>query len=283
MAKAAKAAEAAPAPAADQLAQPRARPAGKADRQWWFDARGLEDGDSGILDAAYQSGCAVIVLTPEQQDQIMTAKPRVVYVEHGEQLKKLAPDVWVLTPDEDILAKARQAGHNAGCFFAVENLEKDFARCQQLVKRGYDFVVIDMHHATYIPFELLLAEAEALPTRILRLVPIQDLHGTVDAVHQALNAFGTLENGIDVLFRSRNVREIKLLDAEIQEVLRGRMKLVEAEVVAVEHTGLGHRVCVDTTTLLTPEEGMIVGSTGWGGLFVCSETRMPVCRPGTSV
>jgi len=38
-------------------------------------------------------------------------------------------------------------------------------------------------------------------------VPIRGLHGTVDEVHQALNAFGTLENGIDVLFRSRDVRE----------------------------------------------------------------------------
>src|SRR4029077_14835203 len=127
------------------------------------------------------------------------------------------------------------------------NQEKDFARCQQLVKRGYDFVVIDMHHATYIPFELLLAEAEGLPTRILRFVPIQGLQGTVDEVHQALNAFGTMENGIDVLFRSRSPQQIKQLDAQINEVLRGRMRLVEAEVMSVEHTGLGHRVCVDTT------------------------------------
>jgi 3-dehydroquinate synthase class II len=271
MAKATKAAEAVPAPAAEQVTQPR--PATKADRQWWFDARGLKDGDAGILDAAYQSGCSVIVINPDQQDRVMTAKPRVAYVERADQLGKLAADVWVLSPDEEIVAKARQAGRTAGAFLDVENLEKEFPRCQQLVKRGYDFVVIDMHHATYIPFELLLAEAEALPTRILRFVPIQGLQGTVDEVHQALNAFGTLESGIDVLFRSRNAKEIKQLDSEIQEVLRGRMKLVEAEVVAVQHTGLGHRVCVDTTTLMTPEEGMIVGSTGWGGIFVCSETH----------
>jgi 3-dehydroquinate synthase class II len=273
MAKGAKAKAPAPAPAAVANAQPPAQALDKAERQWWFDARGLTDGDTSSLDAAYQSGCAVIVLTPEQQAHVMTAKPRVVYVERADELRNLPADLWVLTPDEELLAKARQAGHRAGCFFAVGDLEKDFARCQQLVRRGYDFVVIDMHHATYIPFELLLAEAEALPTRILRLVPIQELEGTVDRVHQALNAFGTLESGIDVLFRSRNVAEIKLLDASIQEVLRGRMHLVEAEVMAVSHTGLGHRVCVDTTTLMTAEEGMIVGSTGWGGLFVCSETH----------
>jgi 3-dehydroquinate synthase class II len=267
MAKGAKAAAAAPA------AQPQPRSESRSDRQWWFDARGLADGDRGSLEAAYQSGCAVIVLTPEQQQAVMTAKPRVVYVERAEELKRLAPDLWVLTPDEDVLAKARQAGHRAGYSLVVESLENDFARCQQVVQRGYDFVVIDMHHATYIPFELLLAETEALPTRLLRFVPIRELQGTVDPVHQALNAFGTLEGGIDVLFRSRDSREIKQLDAEIHEVLRGRMKLVEAEVMAVSHTGLGHRVCVDTTTLMTPEEGMIVGSTGWGGLFVCSETH----------
>jgi 3-amino-4-hydroxybenzoic acid synthase len=259
--------------AAEQAAIVTPRAAGKADRQWWFDARGLKDGDSATLDAAYQSDCSVIVLDIGQQDTIMTAKPRVVFVEHATQLEQLAPDVWMLTPDEDLLAKARQAGRKAGCFIDVGNLEHDFSRCQQVVKRGYDFVVIDMHHATYIPFELLLAEAEALPTRILRCVPIQGLQGTVDEVHQALNAFGTLESGIDVLFRSSSPKEIKTLDSEIQDVLRGSMKLVDAEVVSVTHTGLGHRVCVDTTTLMTAEEGMIIGSTGWGGIFVCSETH----------
>jgi 3-amino-4-hydroxybenzoic acid synthase len=48
---------------------------------------------------------------------------------------------------------------------------------------------------------------------------------------------------------------------------------VPAKVEEVQHTGLGHRVCVDVTSLMTAEEGMIVGSSGWGGLFVCSETH----------
>jgi 3-dehydroquinate synthase class II len=245
----------------------------KGDRQWWFDARGLAAADESVANAAYQSGCAAIVLDPEQQDHIMTAKPKVVFVQHLEQLAKLGSDVWVLTSDENLLDQARQAGRKAGYFMTVENLETDFARCRQIVSRGYDFVVIDMHHATYIPFELLLAEAEGLPTRILRFVPIRGLQGTVDEVHQAMNAFGTLEGGVDVLFQSRSAKDIKQLDVEIEEVLRGRIKLVEAEVVSVEHTGLGHRVCVDTTTLMTNTEGMIIGSTGWGGIFVCSETH----------
>ena len=245
----------------------------KSDRQWWFDGARADADDTSALDAAYQSGLAAIVLSPDQQERVMTGKARVVYVEKPEQLGQLADDVWVLTPHEEILDKAVQAGRKAGYFMNVENLETQFGRCRQIVKRGYDFVVIDMHHATYIPFELLLAEAEALPTRLLRFVPIRGLQGSVDEVPQALNAFGTLESGVDVLYSSRNPLYIKRLDSEIQEILRGKIDLVEAEVVSVEHTGLGHRVCVDTTTLMTAEEGMIVGSTGYGGIFVCSETH----------
>src|SRR6476660_1935406 len=129
MAKTEKASKTAEAPAVDQAVPAQARaagPAAKADRQWWFDARGLKNSDRSTLDAAYQSGCSVIVIAPDQQDRIMTAKPRVVAVERVEQLDKLAPDVWVLTPDEGILAKARQAGRKAGCFINVDNLEKEF-------------------------------------------------------------------------------------------------------------------------------------------------------------
>ena len=275
MATSVKKTPAAPAPSTDHAPpEPAAKPAApsplKADRQWWFDARGLTD--ASVLDVAYQSGCAAIVISPDQQDAVMTAKPKIVFVERADQLAKLAPDAWVLSPDEEIVVKARQAGRKAGVFYKVEDLDREFQRCRQLVARGYDFVLIDMHHPTYIPFELLLAET--LPgTRLLRFVPIHGLQGTVDEVNQALNAFGTLEEGIDVVFQSRNVKDIKELDSTIEERLHGKMKLVEAEVIEVEHTGLGHRVCVDTTTLMTNEEGMIIGTTGWGGIFVCSETH----------
>jgi 3-dehydroquinate synthase class II len=245
----------------------------KRDRQWWFDARGMKGSESEVLNAAYQSNCYAILLNHQQQDQVMTGKQKVVYVENADELNGLARDVAVLTADEDLVLRARDAGHTAGCFVDVKDLESEFPHCVQVCKRGYDFVVIDIHDATYIPYELLLAETEHLPTRILRSVPIDGLQGTVDEVNQALNAFGTMEGGVDVLFRSRSSKDIKEYSSQIEERLRGTINLVEAEVVEVQHTGLGHRVCVDTTTLMTPEEGMIVGSTGWGGIFVCSETH----------
>ena len=246
---------------------------GKKERQWWFDARGMTGDEMDILDAAYQSNCFAVLADRDQLDLIMTGKQKVVWIDSASQLSGLPRDVWVLTPDETLVARAKQAGHNAGCFVDVKDLESEFPRCVQICKRAYDFVVIDIHNATYIPYELLLAETEHMPTRILRSVPIAGLQGAVDEVHQALNAFGTMEAGVDVVYKSRSAKDIKEYSAEIEQRLRGKMDLVEAEVVEVQHTGLGHRVCVDTTTLMTPEEGMIVGSTGWGGIFVCSETH----------
>ena len=97
----------------------------------------------------------------------------------------------------------------SGVVRIVKDLETEFPHCVQVCKRGYDFVVIDIHDATYIPYELLLAETENLPTRILRTVPIDGLQGTVDGVNQALNAFGTMEGGVDVAFRTRSAKDIK--------------------------------------------------------------------------
>ena len=69
--------------------------------------------------------------------------------------------------------------------------------------------------------------------------------------NQALNAFGTMEGGVDVLFAARDSKDVKEYSAQIEERLRGTIKLVEAEVVDVQHTGLGHPVCVDATSLMT--------------------------------
>src|SRR5579884_1765254 len=71
-------------------------------RQWWFDARGLSD--AGVLDAAYQSNCFALLIDPGQGRQIMTGKQKVAWLGRGEPMDGLPADVWVLTPDESLLA-----------------------------------------------------------------------------------------------------------------------------------------------------------------------------------
>src|SRR5262249_37377667 len=106
-----------------------------------------------------------------------------------------------------------------------------------------------------------------------RIVPIKGLEGAVDDINQSLNALATMERGVGVLFRTRNEAAIESLSRHVAHRRRGTLPLIRAMVLEVKHTGLGDRVCVDTTTAMTAAEGMIIGSTGWGGIFVCSETH----------
>ncbi|MBQ5728261.1 MAG: 3-dehydroquinate synthase II family protein, partial [Mailhella sp.] len=54
---------------------------------------------------------------------------------------------------------------------------------------------------------------------------------------------------------------------------RGREHLEEAEIVRIEPTGLGHRVCVDTMSMLKRGQGMLVGNSSAFTFLVHAETE----------
>jgi len=250
----------------------RASPeAGHSAAAWWFDGRGATAPE--LWAAVERSNCGAIVATPEELRAVASKKQRVAFVVDERELVGLERDTWVMTPSEELRARASAAGHHAGLLLEVADLEAGLPRGVAVCERGDDFVVVDIEHATYIPYELLLAKTERHSTRILRSVPIKGLDGVVDDIHQSLNAFATLERGVGVLFRTREPAAIESLSRNVAHGQTALMPLVGATVVEVLHTGLGHRVCVDTTSMMTAEEGMLVGSTGWGGIFVCSENH----------
>lgn len=246
-------------------------PAEHAVAAWWFDGRGATDPE--LWAAVERSNCGAIMATPAELGRIASAKQRVAFVGDEHELAGLARETWVMTPHDELRARASAAGHHAGLLIEVADLEAGLPRGVAVCERGDDFVVVDIEHATYIPYELLLAKTEQRSTRILRSVPIKELDGVVDDIHQSLNALATLERGVGVLFRTREPAAIESLSRHVAHGRNEVMPLVRAKVVEVLHTGLGHRVCVDTTSMMTAEEGMLVGSTGWGGIFVCSENH----------
>lgn len=244
---------------------------GAGETQWWFDGRGVDD---LLLRASVErSNCTHIVLDLSQYKKDKTKKQKVIWIESENQVDELKKDAWVITQEEKIYQKAKSNGFKVGLHIEVDDLEKEFPYCIEVCERGDDFVVIDIEHATYIPYELLLAKAEGKNTKILRNIPVKGLTGIIDTVDQSLNAFSTMEQGIGVLFKTQHLNSIETLSNRLSQRQSSQLNLVAATVEEVQHTGLGHRVCVDTTSLMTAEEGMIIGSTGWGGVFVCSETH----------
>lgn len=129
----------------------------------------------------------------------------------------------------------------------------------------YDYAVVDFDLPTNIPLELIIARLQGAKTILLR---------QVSTVTDMEVAFGVMERGSDgALFSGTDMPEIVKVSNHLTGKTINCLQLHPMVVTGVEHVGMGVRACIDTTGLMTTEEGMLVGSTSGGGIFVCSETH----------
>ncbi len=128
-----------------------------------------------------------------------------------------------------------------------------------------EILIIEFKDQTNIPLELILATTQKKNVRIVKkVIEAQD----------GIGSFFTMEKGSDtVLLSSNSMNDIVELDSAFIRSNLIELPLKEATVTDIRHMGLGDRVCVDTTSELFRDEGMILGSTSQGGLFTCSETH----------
>ena len=95
----------------------------------------------------------------------------------------------------------------------------------------------------------------------------------VDSLDQARLAATILERGADFLvLRTPGAPELKRIVEEIK-LSRGRFELEQAEVTEIRAVGLGHRVCVDTCSLLRSGQGLLVGNSSGFTFLVHAETE----------
>jgi 3-dehydroquinate synthase II len=85
-------------------------------------------------------------------------------------------------------------------------------------------------------------------------------------------ALGALEHGADlVIVDVLTPEEVDTLEAMVEGPLPSRLDWTVAPLTSVGPAGLGDRVIVDTTSMLKPEEGLLVGSAAGFLLHVASE------------
>jgi 3-amino-4-hydroxybenzoic acid synthase len=126
------------------------------------------------------------------------------------------------------------------------------------------WTLLDFRDPTKIPLEIVLAAAaEAKGTIVTRVA---------DPV-EAKVVLGVLERGSDgVMMAATSVGDATRLKAAARPD-PGDLGLVELEVVAVSRVGMGERACIDTCSLLGPDEGILVGSRATGLVLCVSETH----------
>ncbi len=111
-----------------------------------------------------------------------------------------------------------------------------------------------------IPVENILAQTENLAVEAASL-------------DRARLAAGILERGVKtVVVLPSAICDLKTIVRELK-LSQGTMELETATITAVTSAGLGHRVCVDTMSLMKSGQGMLVGNSSAFTFLVNAETE----------
>lgn len=155
----------------------------------------------------------------------------------------------------------KREGKTVAGFVVIKN--KKYEQFAVELGKLCDFIVVIGTDWKVIPLENLIAGLQGKGTKII---------AGVQSAEEARLALETLEHGSDgVLLDTDDISGIKNA-ARIKE--KGeKLPLVPARVTRVTPVGMGDRVCVDTASLMTPGEGMLIGSQSNGLFLVHSESE----------
>jgi 3-dehydroquinate synthase II len=147
------------------------------------------------------------------------------------------------------------------------------AQTQAAAADASGVVIVEANDWTIIPLENLIAAREDRP---------DSLFGIATSAAQAGVFRDTLDRGVHgVVLQPQTAADVaatheilltKGLPSEAKAAHVFALKLVAATITAIDEAGPGDRVCVDTTSILEPGEGLLVGSTARSFILVHGET-----------
>lgn len=159
------------------------------------------------------------------------------------------------------MKEMKAAGKTVGAFIDIRNKKTELFAAT--VGKTADYLIISAGDWRIIPLENLIAALEKYDVEIIT---------DVKTLEEAQTSLQILEKGVDgVLIDSADMSEIKKIANAVKMSGRTTEKLVPAKIVTVKQLGMGDRVCVDTCNLMTPGEGMLIGSQSAGLFLIHSE------------
>ena len=230
----------------------------------WFDARCIKN-EKKIMPLIFNLRYEYIIIKRSMFETFK--KPGkikiVVEVEKKEELAGLDSETIIMSSDVKLLEQIRDKKYKTALYQKISN-QKEMDKSWQIGSQ-HDYLIVFIDAETNIPLELLIAKLQKKNTVLLKIVK---------TALDAEIAFGVMEAGSDgVALTSEDVQEILLVDKLMVKSEIGNIDVVKVKVSEVAYVGMGYRACIDTTTLLRQDEGMIIGSTSFGGILVSSETH----------
>lgn len=136
---------------------------------------------------------------------------------------------------------------------------------QEIVREGRrrSHVVVDARDWKIIPLENIIAGLQNQKAKIIV---------EVAGENEAKTALETLEVGSDGVLINGNPGVIKKTVSVVEELTSQKLKLTPVAITNIKSVGMGDRVCVDTASMFSVGEGMLVGSASNALFLVHSET-----------
>lgn len=158
--------------------------------------------------------------------------------------------------------KAKSEGKTVCAY--VKIIDKAHEQLAVKLGRVVDYIILVGTDWTIIPLENIIADLQKEDVNII--AEVLDLNG-------AKVALETLEHGTDgVIFEANDFNKTKKIAQEVIEASKIKYELKEATITNVKSLGSGDRVCVDTTDMMRPGEGMLVGSYSKAMFLIHSES-----------
>ena len=183
--------------------------------------------------------------------------------------------------DKGLVTQALEAGVD-GIVTTLEAASQveSLARVEVLTENDLDFVLLNTAEDEQEASRILAEGRHAVLARPWEVIPVENIIARSDrlivevgSLEEARLAGGILERGVaSVLVLPEAVGALPAICAAMQTPAN-KLELQTAKVVAIKPAGLGHRVCVDTMSMLKKGQGMLVGDSSSFTFLVHAETE----------
>ena len=195
----------------------------------------LSKPDERILERAIARGIKAVYIDPEKMPERFRGKVEVYHESESAD--------WRIVRDLSSISE------NVVLEIVLRSPD-DYERIIAAARMGAKSIIVRAEDLRIIALENLITDLAPLGTRIIAAASPLEVE----------TLSGVLEKGVDgIIVPVNSPDEVDLVVDQLSAP--SRLELGEAEVVEVRDVGLGERACIDTTSILSAGEGMLVGST----------------------
>ncbi len=149
---------------------------------------------------------------------------------------------------EDALQDNQSFEKRFGVYKKVDD-NNDIEEIKTISEKGVDFVIIGVDDWKIIPLENIIAILQKTNTEIFAIAK---------SVQEVETLFTVLELGVDgVIIETDNEEDIQKIKNIIREIV---FAIEPAKILEIKDIGIGERVCIDTVSMLSEGEGMLIGN-----------------------